>query len=209
MNLQGALHYLLGHGHGSDTFRLPADGVTETEIFMDYGADYETVRVREGYSRLPPEEAADKLKHLEEKEEVEFLTEIRSFSINELKTSLDWLMSVFEATQPVIPSQEYKWRSLLVAILIKKRYLAIESEFRDLPEGEASGNEYGGWSDVTKREAVKTEAGKIISILFDGYNDDEAVQQVLTSGKFAGLLGDDLCKNELSPNEFRAMVEAL
>ena len=206
--MQGALHYLLGHGHGCGTFQLPADGVTETEIFMDYGVEYESVRVRKGYSRLPPEEAAAILKNLEENEENEHLAEIRSFSINDMKSFLKWLISVFEPTQRVIPSQDFKLRSLLVAILMKMRVRAIENEFADLPEGE-SDHHFGGWSDVDTRESVKKDIDKIVSLLFEGYNDDEGAQKALIGGKFAVLLGNDLCNSDLSPQEFRALVEAL
>ena len=102
---------------------------------MDYGPDYESVRVRKGYSRLPPDEATEKLKHMEENEEAEYLTEIRSYSMHELKSSIEWILGVFDPTKPVIPSQEFKWRSLLVAILMKMRVRAIEKEFADLPTG--------------------------------------------------------------------------
>ena len=175
---------------------------------MDYGVDYETVRVRKGYSRLPPAEAAAMRKSLEENEENEHLAEIQSFSLNDLKSFLKWLLSVFEPTQRVIPSQDFKLRSLLVAILVKMRVRAIEKEFADLPEGE-SGHHFGGWSDVDTRESVKKDMEKIVSLLFEGYNDDEGAQKALTGGKFAVLLGKDLCNSDLSPQEFRAMVDAL
>jgi hypothetical protein len=206
---EGALHYLLGHDEESQgPFRLLADGV-EKEIFIDYGPRYENVRVRSGYSRLPPDKATELLEMLQ-KEEDEYLDEIRSFSASELRSSIDFFYRLLKAGRPL--NYCFVERSLIVVILLKKRAGAILEEFSGLATADPESFCDNGATTIDLPKMV-SDAGGLVTRLFDQWGNDEAMQaRLLADDIFNAVLHDALGEThlaQLSSREFRLLIDQI
>eukprot|EP00934_Nitzschia_sp_Nitz4_P002550 Nitzschia sp. Nitz4//scaffold12_size214221//91187//94243//NITZ4_001500-RA/size214221-snap-gene-0.92-mRNA-1//1//CDS//3329535020//2540//frame0 len=135
-DMEGALHYWLGHSQfeqGPLTIR--ADGV-DREIFVDYGENYEVVRLREGFPRISmsEQERAAKL----QQEETSYLEEVGTFTASELIRSLqvlrDLLSKIGTSTASAMPSID---RITAVSILLNGRAMDLHKEFQDLADSES------------------------------------------------------------------------
>lgn len=206
---EGALHYLLGHDEESQgPFQLLADGV-EKEIFIDYGPRYENVRVRSGYSRLPPEERLQKEEELQ-KEEDEYLEEIQSFSASELRSSIDFFYRLLTAGRPL--NYCIVERSLIVVILLKKRAGAILEEFSDLTTADPESFCGNGATTIDIPKMI-SDAGGVVTRFFNHWGNDQAMQErLLADNIFNAVLHDALdetCLAQLSPREFRLLIDQI
>ncbi len=154
---EGALHYLLGHPereHG-DFFFL-ANG-SEKEIFVDYGPDYEMVvsrlcfrlsvgtkliscsswipflqRLRENYPRITLDEAEAKRRL--QVETCEYVNELNTFTATEVNHFVTTYAFMLSCNPP--PPKEIVLRTIAVALVLKRRVLAIQEEFLGLGEEE-------------------------------------------------------------------------
>ncbi|KAL3926959.1 MAG: hypothetical protein SGBAC_013271 [Bacillariaceae sp.] len=89
---QGSFHYVLGYRYdellGEDVdvlpFRQLADG-RPREVFVDYGAQYEMVRLRHGYPRIPIANEAERKKILDEdeREKLDIMFELSAKKLQE------------------------------------------------------------------------------------------------------------------------------
>jgi hypothetical protein len=206
---EGALHYLLGHDEESQgPFQLLADGV-EKEIFIDYGPRYENVRVRSGYSRLPPDEATELLKRLQKEDQDEYLDEIRSFSAGELRSSIDFFYRLLTAGRPL--NYCFVERSLIVVILLKKRAGAILEEFSGLTTADPESFCDNGATTIDLPKMV-SDCGGLVNRLFDQWGNDQAMmERLLADDIFNAVLHDALGESrldQLSSREFRLRLNA-
>jgi hypothetical protein len=127
---QGNLHYLLGHDeqrHGP--FRIKADG-KEQEIFIDYGARYENVRLRKGFARKQVDET-EALARLKD-DERDYIDEVATYSANEVKDSVKFLEKIASVERGL--KQSVIERIVVVTILLKHRAENILREFANLTE---------------------------------------------------------------------------
>jgi hypothetical protein len=81
------VHYLLGN-LTAKKLTIPVNG-TEIEIFVNYGSQYENVRLREGYSELPITEQKKRLEKLAN-EDFEYLDGILSFTTENVVACVDF-----------------------------------------------------------------------------------------------------------------------
>jgi len=117
---QSAVHYLLGVQNKK--FVLPADG-TPSEIFINYGPDYERVRVRKNYSFLPISEQQSHKKTLSS-EGAEYFVELCSFCNRDVSSCIRFFSDNFareNSDSSVID------RSLAVALLLRHRARILHS----------------------------------------------------------------------------------
>ncbi len=130
---EGALHYLLGHAEEANgPLRIEANGI-EQEIFVDYGNEYENVRLREGFSRNPVEEsqAMERLT----KDEEEYLQEVDTYTANEVQHTIEFFDSMLDFKREL--DESVVERMVVMGILIKRRARFIMEEFRDLGDDES------------------------------------------------------------------------
>jgi hypothetical protein len=114
---QGNLHYLLGYdekAHG--LFRIKADG-EEIEIFIDYGARYEKVRVRRGYRNHVDETEA--LVRLREQDEQKYIDDLGTYSAKEVQSSIKLLEGIASEESGLV-QQSVIERIAVVTILLKR-----------------------------------------------------------------------------------------
>lgn len=195
---EGALHYLLGHAGKDDApFRLRADGETEIEILGDYGTNYESVRIRKGFTRLSPDQAAKRLKDLEN-DEHKYLQEIESYSIIDMSSCLDYLWDLIVTEERREFGDEFILRSLIVSILLKARARSVEHEI----------------TDVEAIMEVVTNLGSLVHCLFALWKNDGQIKQIkqelLSRGLFACALKMVLKKDDLeslTSQEFRDLID--
>lgn len=108
---QGSFHYVLGYRYdellGEDMnvlpFRQLADG-RPREIFVDYGAQYEMVRLRHGYPRIPIANEAERKEILDE-DEREKLDIMFEFSAKKLQEAIQCVYE-FVTTATMIELQQ-------------------------------------------------------------------------------------------------------
>lgn len=113
----GNVHYLLGAADGSSSFSLAADG-SEHEIFINYGPVYEHVRVRKGYSRLPPDELS---KQQQKDEDAEYISEILEMEKEEVFESLTFIRTLFPNDTVYCSDQQVLRRTLTVTAMLQHR----------------------------------------------------------------------------------------
>jgi hypothetical protein len=194
---EGALHYLLGHAGEDDTpFRLKADGETETEILYDYGANYESVRIRKGFTRPSPDDGAKRLKDLEN-DEHKYLEDIESYSLSDMSSCLEYLWDVIVTEVKREFGNEFILRSLVVSILLKARARSVE-------------NEITGLEDI---QEVVTNLGHLVNCLFAGWMTERQIKQEILSRDLFGCALKNVLKRDdlesLSPQEFRDLIDRL
>ena len=211
---EGSLHYLLGHAeeaHGD--FKLLPDGL-EREIFVDYGDGYENVRLRKGFSRLPQAEAAKRLENLET-EELEYLQEIETFNAEELSSSIAFFHSLLTTGSEGTGARQFEdyffERSLILAVLLKKRSRDLADEFADM-EGDDESFCDNGVTDVDLLKMVD-EAGRLINRLFCLYRSDQCLMdRVLSAEAFRDVLENALDTADLrnlSSRDFRELLDEM
>lgn len=115
---EGNVHYLLGVADGSTSFSLPAND-SEREIFINYGLDYEHVRVRKGYSTLPPDELAQQQLKAND-EDAEYITEILQFEIDDVAQGLAFMISLIKQGNACFDAAMLQ-RALTVTALLQHR----------------------------------------------------------------------------------------
>jgi hypothetical protein len=194
---EGALHYLLGHAGKDDApFRLIADGDTEIEILYDYGASYESVRIRKGFTRLSPDDAAKRLKDLE-KDEPKYLEDIESYSISDVSSCLEYLWDVIVTEVQREFGNEFILRSLVVSILLKARARSVKNDITGL----------GAILEVV------TNLGHLVNCLFCGrMTEGQIKQELMSRDLFICALKKVLKKDDLeslSPHEFRDLIDCI
>jgi hypothetical protein len=104
------VHYLLGT-LTTKNLTIPVNG-TEIEICVNYGTQYEKVRLREGYSELPITEQNERLEKLAN-EDFEYLDHIFSFTIEDLDACVDFFENLHVKTDRYL-APDPRQRSLKV-----------------------------------------------------------------------------------------------
>jgi hypothetical protein len=213
LDCEGALHYLLGHAGRDDTsFRLRADGTTEIEVFVDYGPQYENVRLRKGFTRLPIDQATARLKDLK-RDEHEYLEEIESYSISDVSSCIEYFRNVIASATWKDLGDEFVLRTLAVLILLKSRARLVEAEMDDLADDEDFCD--NGYTELAIPELVAA-ADKLVHRLFIQWgNDGELQQRLVSRDVFACSLKKVLKKRDtadlktLTPEDFRHLIDSI
>jgi hypothetical protein len=213
LDCEGALHYLLGHaGKGDTPFQLKADGATEIEVFVDYGTQYENVRLRKGFTRLPADQATARLKDLE-RDEHEYLEEIESYSISDVSSCIECFRNVIVAATSRDLGDDFVLRTLVVLILLKSRARSVMAEMDDLAEDEDFCD--NGYTELSIPELVAA-ANKLVQRLFKQWgNDCELQQRLVSRDVFACSLKKVLKKKNtadlesLTPEDFRHLIDSI
>jgi hypothetical protein len=203
---EGALHYLIGHAHeGDGPFQLAADG-REQEIFIDYGPRYEKVRIRRNYSRLADKERERAVDNLKE-DDFEYLQEILSFTPGEVESAVQFFRGIIMDGRHL--EHDFVMRSLMLAILLKKRARAIMPEVAEEEEPSFC-NDGATELDLSK---LAGDAGGLVSRLFDRWNNDKVMKQrLLNSAAFTSILQEVIGRTDLAalnPREFRGLIDEI
>jgi hypothetical protein len=193
---EGSVHFLLGHEDDSNgKLQLPADGKTLTEVSIDYGSKYEYVRIRKGYSRLPPEECLPKIQQME-RDEHEYIREIRTFSCSELNDANEFFSRSFQDAA-AFGRDETRERALCVAILLKTRAQAILSEFANLDVDSESICD-NGVTSLDVKDLVSAFDNLILTVCKQWERPEEMREDLLRKELFADLLKEVWQLNDLS-----------
>eukprot|EP00592_Proboscia_alata_P010548 CAMPEP_0194365126 /NCGR_PEP_ID=MMETSP0174-20130528/13117_1 /TAXON_ID=216777 /ORGANISM="Proboscia alata, Strain PI-D3" /LENGTH=1950 /DNA_ID=CAMNT_0039139609 /DNA_START=8 /DNA_END=5860 /DNA_ORIENTATION=- len=145
---EGSVHYLFGipHDGESDEFeenfkelQAPLMRGEEIELYVDYGEEYERVRLRKNYSVLAPllndkkgrKVLGERIKLLEDDTEDDYLDDINEFTREELMSTIDYFTNIFlqalaecnkeNHTKKKSLTMEAKSRILLVVDRIERR----------------------------------------------------------------------------------------
>jgi len=121
---EGSVHYLFGiaydgnwekYDEGVKGLNLAVNG-EEVEIFVNYGLEYERVRLRKGYSAIPREER-EKMKNILENDDDDFVDEIDDFCEEELDMCIKYFLNTFtdEKKQERMLKEEVRDKALEVA----------------------------------------------------------------------------------------------
>jgi hypothetical protein len=123
---EGSVHYYMGHWakeHGP--FRITVGNSVELKI--DYGEEYERVRVRKKYSRLSGAEL-EKIEASLLEDDIDVIRDLSAISINEVNMALDFVERLFHCRAPRLPGEK-RTRAFIVALLLLARVRAVEKEF--------------------------------------------------------------------------------
>ena len=126
---EGAVHYYLGYSEsGQGRLSIPTDG-TELKLKVDYGAMYESVRVRNGYSRVSGRQLkAEKMKAATyEKGVLSNLSMLTSEEVFDVQIFLEKLNSQW-AEAAVFNDMGAVGRAMLVTLVLLRRAMAISNE---------------------------------------------------------------------------------
>lgn len=122
---EGNVHYLLGVVNG-EKLSLPVNG-DPMEIFVNYGLHYEKVRLRKGYSKLPPERKAAMLEQLKS-EDMEYLDEISNFSKQDVGYCIDFFKELYSVGAPVVQPLVQKRSARMLQLLQKRARAIVDSD---------------------------------------------------------------------------------
>ena len=203
-DVEGALHYLLGHSEERDgSFRFPADG-REQEIFVDYGPNYESVRLREGFERIHME-AAEKKKRLKI-DELEYLDEIETYTANEVQNTVKLFDKVLASGAEGL-NQSVVERMVVVTILLRQRADVIMKELAGLNDDDSFCD--NGATDIDQHE-LKKACGELLFRLCRLWGNDTDMKLRMLgfdiylkacTDAFKGLQLEDF-----TPAEFRNLI---
>lgn len=130
---EGALHYHLGHPElEQGDFCFMANGNDE-EIFVDYGPEYEMVRLREKYPRVSLDEAESERRLLVET--CEYADELNTFTAAEVDHFIKSYSPILSWNPP--PTKKILIRIIAVTMLLKDRAATIHKEFLGLRDDES------------------------------------------------------------------------
>ena len=103
---EGNVHYVFGVLN-EEKLSIPADG-DEIEVFVNYGPQYENVRLRKGYSGLPQDEQKKQLEKLAN-EDLEYLDDINNFSAEDVLPCITFFEKVnFNNMSPQVRQRSFK-----------------------------------------------------------------------------------------------------
>lgn len=112
---EGGIHYLLGHSNQEQgDFSVPSDGC-EVELYINYGPEYEKVRMRKGYSKLSQEDQEGVL----ELQDAGYLESMDEFVESDIKACVDFLSMLFFTKSDFAP--EVIHRALMCAVVLQRR----------------------------------------------------------------------------------------
>jgi hypothetical protein len=125
---EGAVHY--GFGSDASRVRIPANE-TWTELMIDYGPNYEKVRVMKNYPRIQGKEL-EEMKQVIAEDEKDILRELKSSSVTEIVEAIEFLESVLKGWQrKPLPKLDTLQRALLVTVTLQSRLKEIVTSFEE------------------------------------------------------------------------------
>jgi hypothetical protein len=171
---EGSVHYLLGRSIQSrGELVVPTDG-SEVELYVNYGALYEKVRIRNGYSFVSHEEQVC-IKNQISNEEVEDVEEMDRFEEADIKACVNYFLMLFSMEEESKFAGEVVQRALICAVVMQRR------AYRFLLE--AAGGDY------SPAERVLRKAGLLVSRLLGMVKDErDALEMLQSTGEFDELL---------------------
>lgn len=194
---EGSVHYLLGHAKESqEKFVIPTDG-SEIELFINYGAAYEKVRVRKGYSFLPEEERGDILEELDN-EDISDVNEMDNFQAAEVEAAANYLFGLFSTEDSSKFAGDVIERALTCAAVLQRRAqrLILEPEDNEMP------------SEVNLKR-VLILSRRLVYLILDMVKDKEGKLKALQAGSnFDGLL-KEILERQYSPEQLSRLGDIM
>jgi hypothetical protein len=171
---EGSVHYLLGHSIQSQgAFVVPNDG-SEVELHVNYGALYERVRIRNGYSFVREEERACITKQIS-REEVEDVEEMDRFEEADIEACVNYFLMLFAMEDESKLTGEIVQRALICAAVLQRRASRLLLE--------RAGGDYSPAKKVAKK------AGLLVSRLLGMVKvERDALKLLQKTGEFDELL---------------------
>lgn len=184
---EGCVHYLLGHAHESQgDFVLPSDG-TEVEVFVNYGDNYERVRLRNGYSFLPDQQD-ESLKTIEQ-EDVTDVKEMKSFGPFDVSVCVEFMLALF--SQEAEFKTETIRRALVCAAMLQRRARKLLVVGSDDDDSNEDDDEEEDADETPCLRVVLRHSRELMSFLLGMAQDKEMVglRELQASGNVDRVLG--------------------
>lgn len=118
------VHYLVGPGENDAELSIPYGEWTELKI--DYGENYERVRIRKGYSRLS-KDSPDRARMEGENLDSTTLHDTQYWCARETKISLDFLLNLDLKAMHSRP----RVQTLVISLCLYNRLIVIKDEFEE------------------------------------------------------------------------------
>ena len=183
---EGSVHYLLGHANQSQgSFVVPPDG-SELELFVNYGSDYENVRIRKGYSFVSRKEQARIKNHLLH-EDADDLREMDRFGVKEIEACVKFFLVLFSTEEESKFVPKMIERALLCFIVLLRRvqhmFVAqVQRAQHDDTSGTAA-------ADTIDLKGLLKESRVLVLLLLGMVRDEQdTLKMLLHAGKFDELL---------------------
>lgn len=198
---EGGVHYLLGHADASQgPFSIPSDGTTEVEIFVNYGEEYEKIRVRKGYG-FYPEKKSYLLKVLKY-EDVADVKELNEFGSNDIEACVAFLLNLFskEADFASVVIE----RALIVAAVFQRRaqQLFLEQRSEDTAMGDGTSS-----SNVNMKKLLKVSESLVV-LLLDMADSVGQLKELQAAGNVDGVLAHVL-KEKFSDKKLSKLTDLM
>lgn len=189
-DVEGAVHLLLGHAKESQKkFVVPADG-SQVEVFMNYGVDYEKVRVRKGYSFREHEE-------MEELNDADMLGVIYAFGPVEVEAASNFLFQLLSTQDPSRFTGTFIDRSLTCAAVLQRRaqVLLLDAD-NTVP------------SLVNLANLLRVSKGLVTLVLHFSDDEHDSLKTLNAAGNVDGLLREVL-KRQYSDEQQLEMLKSM
>lgn len=167
---EGAIHYYLGpYSSNHKPLRMPADGKTQIELFVDYGPLYETVRERQGYSRLSGTELVA-LRKVNFEKNAAVVEELRDASANEINGCLNFIHSIFRHQRCRVLAESEAFpvlqKSMTATLVLRSRLQQLKNEFSGFNSSK-SDNLFcdNGYTDLIQTGKLEKRANDLTSSL--------------------------------------------
>ena len=159
----GAAHYML-----KGRLSLP-QSEEWTELLVDYGEKYEKVRVRNGYSRLPPAEQS-RIREELKNSTAETLKDIALWSVREIKDCFEYMRnSIFNGTNRV--SVTFAARGLILALRLLQRIQDVTKQIETRSENESFCD--NGYSELTEDDVNRCRSVLEMALTSTGETDGQ------------------------------------
>jgi hypothetical protein len=164
---------------------VPADG-SEVEVFVNYGSNYENVRIRKGYSFVSEEERA-RVVEIHSHEDADDLKEMDRFEEAEVDACVKFLWTLFSTEEESQFTPEVIERALTCAVVLQRR-----AEYKFVKQLEGAQNVDGGStreaSTVDLKKVLK-ESRLLVSLLLGMVREEQdSLKMLQHAGKFDDLL---------------------
>eukprot|EP00522_Entomoneis_paludosa_P015543 CAMPEP_0172447372 /NCGR_PEP_ID=MMETSP1065-20121228/6691_1 /TAXON_ID=265537 /ORGANISM="Amphiprora paludosa, Strain CCMP125" /LENGTH=994 /DNA_ID=CAMNT_0013198659 /DNA_START=55 /DNA_END=3039 /DNA_ORIENTATION=+ len=174
---EGSVHYLLGHKDlGLGPYTLPL-GIW-SEVKIDYGAAYERVRVRKGYSRLPDAERELEEQKIEN-DDHETMNDIEQWSVDDVEKAMAYIDNLpFSDRPPKTPAT----RAIILSVRLYQRLVAVKREFASFdPQKASEGFCDNGWTTMEKKQLVPKVKSLFSKLLGLWRSSDQQLKSAFTS----------------------------
>ena len=149
---------------------MPSDG-TEVEVFVNYGDNYERIRLRNGYSFLPDQK--DELLKIIEQEDIMDVKDMNSFGALDVSACVECMLTLFSREAHF--KTEMIQRALVCAAMLQRRARQL---FLEDNGDDANGDDSTAPLNVFELRVVSSRSQQLVGLLLNTIDQNDDINEL-------------------------------